>query len=339
MHQHEVDAGRLRELIEAFPGAKVTVVGDVIVDHYIWGQVKRISPEAPVPVVDVKKEDRCLGGASNVANNISKLGGSVDIVGMVGQDEPGDWVAIGLEDSGIGSAGLVRLPDRPTTIKTRVIAHNQQVVRFDRETKDSLPSTAFNAVRDTLDAYLEPGRIVVVSDYGKGVVSTPVLNFLRERIASSGIRVCVDPKSRHFRIYKGFTLVTPNQHEAELASGLEIKDDESLRKAGFRLLASLESEALLITRGEAGMSLFSAGDTVHIPTMARDVYDVTGAGDTVLATLAMSLSVGASFLEAALLANLAAGIVVGEVGTSTVKKEELLAALEKILPYVENNSD
>ncbi len=336
MHRHEVDTGRLRGLIRSFKRARVVVVGDIIVDHYIWGQVQRISPEAPVPVVEVREESWRLGGAANVANNIRRLGGAVELVGLAGRDGDGDRLAAELAGSGVGFGGLVRLPGRQTTVKTRIIAHGQQVVRVDREQKSHPTPKAVAAFKDFLEKSLSPRTIVVVSDYGKGMIGQTLLDFLREKSQRTRFKVLVDPKQRNFHFYRGFTMVTPNLHEAEMAANMDITDDESLKRAGRKLLEILESKALLVTRGEHGMSLFSDGRVENIETTAREVYDVTGAGDTVLAVLALALSVGASYLEAAMLANLAAGVVVGEVGTSTVRKEELLAALKSFSPHVES---
>jgi D-beta-D-heptose 7-phosphate kinase/D-beta-D-heptose 1-phosphate adenosyltransferase len=279
-----------------------------------------------------------LGGAANVAHNIMKLDGRVDLAGVVGRDEPGKWVAERLSSLGISPDGLLVLDGRLTTIKTRVIAHNQQVVRFDRESKDRLSPRAQSMLKTRIGERLDPKKTVVVSDYGKGAVNRSLLKFLRDRKRETGMKVCIDPKSRNFSVYKGFTLVTPNQSEAEQASQVDIADGRDLRKAGSKILGVVNSEALLITRGESGMTLFWAdGRVSEIPTMAREVYDVTGAGDTVLACLALSLSVGASFLESAILANLAAGVVVGKMGTATVNREELLDSLKEVLPYLENN--
>jgi D-beta-D-heptose 7-phosphate kinase/D-beta-D-heptose 1-phosphate adenosyltransferase len=332
MVAHEVDPGRLRGIVDAFPTARVLVLGDIIVDHYLWGTVQRISPEAPVPVVEVREENRRLGGAANVANNIRRLEGTVDLVGVVGQDEDGEWLLAELAQKGIGGEGVVRQPGRPTTVKTRIIAHSQQMLRFDRETRDGPAPRTVQLLKSFLRRRLRAGEVVVVSDYGKGVVSHAVLQFLREQKADLGLRVCVDPKSRHFSVYRDLTLVTPNQREAELAAGMEIADGESLERAGRKLMEVLSSDALLITRGEHGMSLFQADRTTHIPTMAREVYDVTGAGDTVLATLSLALAAGADFFHAAYLSNLAAGIVVGELGTSTVSPAELREALDHLPP-------
>ncbi len=331
MRRNKPDAAGPAAILDAFPSSRVVVVGDLIVDHYLWGEVNRISPEAPVPVVDVRRESRSPGGAANVASNIRALGGRVDILGFSGDDPGGRWLTGELNRRGIGTAGIVRLPDRHTTVKTRVVAHGQQVVRFDREVRESLPARASTELKGNLKALLSRGTTVVVSDYGKGVVSGAMLDFLREMKAKLGLKVLVDPKSRQFAFYRGLTLVTPNQKEAELAAGMEISDTASLRKAAAKLLETLETGALLVTRGEHGMALFEGRRTTHMPTTAREVYDVTGAGDTVLATLSLAIAAGASLRDAAWLANLAAGIVVGEVGTSTVGIAQLREAVGRVL--------
>jgi D-beta-D-heptose 7-phosphate kinase/D-beta-D-heptose 1-phosphate adenosyltransferase len=328
MRRKEPEAGRPAAILDAFPASRVVVVGDLIVDHYLWGEVNRISPEAPVPVVDVRRESRTPGGAANVASNIRALGGRVELLGVSGDDASGRWLADELSRRGIGTDGIVRMDDRSTTVKSRVVAHGQQVVRFDREVREPLSTRATAALKRNLESRLEAGTTLVVSDYGKGVVGTALLNFLREKKAALGLKVLVDPKSRHFAGYRGFTLVTPNQKEAELAAGLEITDDESLHKAAAKLLETLETGALLVTRGEHGMALFEGGLATHMPTAAREVYDVTGAGDTVVATLALAVAAGSTLRVAAWLANLAAGIVVGEVGTSTVGIGQLRGAVE-----------
>lgn len=316
---------RLLKYIDHFPKTRILVVGDVILDHYIWGQVSRISPEAPVPVVNVTRENLLLGGAANVVNNIHSLGGTVSICGVIGSDEAGGRLVSILQTKGIETHGLVIEPCRPTTIKTRIIAHNQQVVRFDRETKDSIGKESYRKLLDIVQQQIEAGiDAIVLSDYCKGVVTKDVVRSIVKLAKQHRIAVTVDPKINHFGIYNGVTILTPNTLEASRGSRIEIQDDKSLLRAGTALLKSLKCDAVLITRGEHGMSLFERGGRItHIPTVAQHVYDVTGAGDTVISTLTLAIAAGADMGDAAIVSNAAAGIVVGIVGTATVTPDEL----------------
>lgn len=322
---------RARSIIRGFRGASVLVIGDLIVDHFIWGKVVRISPEAPVPVVDVTKETILLGGSANVANNIHSLGGRSYVAGVVGSDADGRRLVRMLREKGIPTDGVVVDGRRPTTTKTRVIAHNQQVVRFDREKKDLVGERVRKRVFDYIKKAIRRADAVVVSDYAKGMVTEGLFNLLRGLSSAQGVPVVVDPKVEHFDYYRGVTLVTPNNLEAGLASGIEIEDRAGLEKAGLALLGRLGGGALLITRGEKGMSLFEGKSSTHIPTVAREVYDVSGAGDTVVGVVALSLAAGATFKEASVLSNLAAGIVVEKLGTATVGPSELMDAAARWL--------
>jgi len=320
-----VASKRLMKYIDRFPSTRTLVVGDVVLDHYIWGNVSRISPEAPVPVVNVTKESVLLGGATNVVNNVYTLGGKVSVCGVIGHDEAGRQLVHMLRVQGINTDGLIVEDDRPTTIKTRVIAHSQQVVRFDRETKVGIDRDThrriFEYIRQQADSGLDA---IVLSDYSKGVVTKDLVRDIVKLARKKGIIVSVDPKVNHFGIYSGVTILTPNTKEASIGAKIEIEDDESLLKAGALLLKRLKCNAVLVTRGEHGMSLFERGGRVtHIPTMAQEVFDVTGAGDTVISTLTLAMAAGAGMVDAARLSNYAAGIVVGVVGTATVKPDEL----------------
>ncbi|MBI5970716.1 MAG: D-glycero-beta-D-manno-heptose-7-phosphate kinase [Deltaproteobacteria bacterium] len=318
---------RAKTLIERFPAGRVLVIGDLIMDHFIWGKVRRISPEAPVPVVEVTSESTMLGGSANVVNNIFSLGGRSLVTGLVGNDWDGKKLINALKEKGIETQGIVVDNKRPTTIKTRVIAHSQQVVRFDREKKDAIDPDSGAQVLDYIKKALKKADVVLISDYAKGVVT--------EALAAETIAFCarldklaaIDPKVEHFDYYKGAAIVTPNNIEAGQASGVDIEDQASLHRAGEVLLNKLGCKALLITRGENGMSLFEDDSDTHIPTVAREVFDVSGAGDTVIGTLALSLAAGATFKEAAVTANFAAGVVVGKVGTATLSPAELLSAI------------
>ncbi|MBM4122563.1 MAG: D-glycero-beta-D-manno-heptose-7-phosphate kinase [Nitrospira sp.] len=317
-------------MIQRFPQAGVLVVGDLILDHYIWGKVSRISPEAPVPVVQVHSESLQLGGAANVYNNILALGGKADICGVVGADESGRCLLkeLGLRRQGRG--GVVIDPARPTTRKTRIVAHNQQVVRFDVERRSDIKQPIQRRIIRYVESRLREISCLVVSDYAKGVVTLPLMTELTRLAALRRIPLIVDPKVEHFSYYKGVTVVTPNHLEAGQAAGLHTDDERSITEAGEIIRQRLGCSAVLITRGEQGMSLFEAdGARWHIPTTARQVYDVTGAGDTVVGTLALALATGASMQDGAVLANLAAGIVVGVVGTGTVTAAQLSEALKR----------
>ncbi len=316
---------RLIQYIDRFPKARILVVGDMMLDHYIWGNVSRISPEAPVPVVHVTKETVLLGAAANVVNNVHALGGSVRVCGVIGHDDAGRQLSHMLRAKGIHTDGLIVESGRPTTIKTRVIAHSQQVVRFDRETKDGIDRDTHRRIYDAVKQHVDDGLdAIILSDYSKGVVTKELVRDIVKLTNKRDLIVSVDPKVNHFGIYSGVTILTPNTKEASLGSKIEIESENSLLKAGTTLLKRLKCKAVLITRGEQGMSLFERnGRITHIPTVAREVFDVTGAGDTVISTLTLAMAAGAPMVDAARLSNVAAGIVVAVVGTATVKPEEL----------------
>lgn len=319
------EAKRLSRFIDRFTDTRTLVVGDVMLDHYVWGSVSRISPEAPVPVVNVTKESLLLGAATNVVNNIHALGGKVGVCGVIGNDDAGRQLVHLLRVQGIHTDGLVVEDGRPTTIKTRVIAHSQQVVRFDRETKNGIERETHRQIYEFVKQQVRDGLdAIVLSDYCKGVVTKELVRDIVKLARKNGVIVSVDPKVNHFGIYSGVTILTPNTKEASIGSKIDIEDDRSLLKAGALLLKRLKCSAVLITRGEHGMSLFERkGKITHIPTVAREVYDVTGAGDTVISTLTLAMAAGAGMVDAAKISNYAAGIVVGVVGTATVKPEEL----------------
>ncbi len=323
----------LEGLVQRFAGKKILVVGDIIVDQFVWGTVNRISPEAPVPVVNVTKEELLLGGGANVLHNIHSLGAEAVLCGIIGDDEMGGRLQGLLQDLGASTSGLVR-GKRPTTVKTRVVAQGQQVVRFDREQSGIPSETTIAAMGSFLEQNISDYDAIIISDYYKGVISKPLMEKLLARVAQveqetgKKIPVVVDPKPDQPERFTGATLITPNHLEAEKMSGMRIRNTEELRVAAEILLQKVGCQAVLITRGEAGMALLESGrELLSIPTTAREVFDVTGAGDTVIAVLAMGLAAGAPFGEAAALANIAAGVVVGKVGTATVSEEELLAVL------------
>jgi D-glycero-beta-D-manno-heptose-7-phosphate kinase len=321
----KAESKRLIQYIDRFPKARILVVGDMMLDHYIWGNVSRISPEAPVPVVHVTKETVLLGAAANVVNNVHALGGSVRVCGVIGHDDAGRQLSHMLRAKGIHTDGLIVESGRPTTIKTRVIAHSQQVVRFDRETKDGIDRDTHRRIYDAVKQHVDDGLdAIILSDYSKGVVTRELVRDIVKLTNKRDLIVSVDPKVNHFGMYSGVTILTPNTKEASLGSKIEIESENSLLKAGTTLLKRLKCRAVLITRGEQGMSLFErSGRITHIPTVAREVFDVTGAGDTVISTLTLAMAAGAPMVDAARLSNVAAGIVVAVVGTATVKPEEL----------------
>jgi D-glycero-beta-D-manno-heptose-7-phosphate kinase len=323
-----VSVKTLRQYIQRFPQACVLVVGDLILDHYIWGRVSRISPEAPVPVVHVDSESLKLGGAANVFNNILALGGRADLCGVIGSDETGRLLLRELGSKRSGRGGVVIDQERPTTRKSRVIAHNQQIVRYDVEQKGELKKHLQQRILRYVESRLRELSCLVVSDYAKGVVTATLMSELTRLASLRRIPVVVDPKVEHFGYYKGATVITPNHLEATQAAGLHGDDDQAIDQAGAIIRQRLGCQSVLVTRGEKGMSLYEAdGVSWHIPTQAQQVYDVTGAGDTVIGTLALALSTGATMKDAAWLANQAAGIVVGMVGTATVSASQLSEAL------------
>ncbi|HET8760262.1 MAG TPA: D-glycero-beta-D-manno-heptose-7-phosphate kinase [Nitrospiria bacterium] len=329
------DAARLRGWATGLSGARVAVLGDLMLDRFIWGRVSRISPEAPVPVVEVTSESVLLGGAGNVFLNLQSLGASVSLCGVVGDDAPGSALIDLLRARGASLDGVLAESGRPTTQKTRVIAHQQQVVRVDRERRAPLAAKTRDAIIEAVDAALDRANCLVVSDYAKGVVSPELMDRVRTAASRRGVEILVDPKVSNMPCFTGVHVVTPNHLEASQASGVEIVDAETLAQAGRTLVERFRIAAVLITRGEHGMSLFERnGGVTHIPTVAKQVFDVTGAGDTVIATLAAARSIGAPLADAARLANCAAGYVVGVVGTAAVTPDALRRQLDEYLAEV-----
>ena len=325
-----MDTNRAIAIIDRFPTIKALVIGDVMVDHFVWGKVTRISPEAPVPVVNVLRDELLLGGCANVVNNIRAVKGQVYLAGVIGTDDMGKKLRECLSEKEISTEGIFVEPDRYTTVKTRIVAHNQQVVRFDRETQRDISPGYTEKILQYISSLADQINVIVVSDYHKGMITQELLQGIREVIASRNIRVCVDPKRSDLSFYRGLDVITPNHHEAEKALEIEELNEDGPEKESLvyekamALLEQIHLNALLVTRGEAGMSLYeSDGSVAHIPSHARSVYDVTGAGDAVIAVFSLCMAVGASLREAAEIANHAAGIVVGKVGTATVAQEEL----------------
>ena len=322
------DSKVLSEGIDKFSSCRILVVGDVIMDEFLWGRVERISPEAPVPVVQVEEESLVLGGAGNVVNNITSLGGQALLCGVIGNDAMGRELVHMLEKMNSPSHGLVVEDRRPTTIKTRVVAHSQQVVRVDREESEPVTEASIERIITTVEEQIDSIDAIVVSDYGKGVVTRSLMDGLRSLGQDGQPILAVDPTVRNLALYKDVTLITPNNYEAQQMSGIQIEDDQSLRRAGTRLLDELGCQMVLLTQGDRGMTLFEGnGRTTQIPTVARKVFDVSGAGDTVTGTFTLALAAGLTPRQAAVLANLAAGIVVGEIGTATVTASRLKEVL------------
>lgn len=308
-------------------GNRVVIIGDVMLDEYLWGEVQRISPEAPVPIVEVHRRSHVPGGAANVAANVVSLGGQVVLGGVLGHDSQASLLRSALEERGVGVGGLITDDQRPTTVKTRIVASSQQVVRVDSERRDALQIELENRLLQWAEAQLDACAVCILSDYAKGVVSPRLAEHVISMARQANKPVIVDPKGTDYAKYRGATVLTPNIQEAERALHVKIDGNSDVLEAGRRLLQLLHGSALLITRGAQGMSLFLAPDQiVHIPAAARTVFDVTGAGDTVVSTLAIALAAELSLEDAAHLANKAGGIVVGKVGTTTVTLDELMAS-------------
>jgi len=322
---------RVKKIISRFDNARVLVIGDVMLDEFVWGAVSRISPEAPVPVVWVNRESFMPGGASNVANNVATLGAKASIAGIIGDDHKGRQLTDELTKKGIDAEGLIPDKDRPTTIKTRVIANHQQVVRIDREKTAEISDRVLGDVVAFIKSRIKDVDAVIIEDYGKGLISPALLKKVVPLARRLKKIVTVDPKEEHFSYYKGVTSITPNRSEAQNAVDFKIKDDAALFKAGWAILKKLNTDTVLITLGENGMCLFRKGASkpLVIPTIAQEVFDVSGAGDTVISVFTLSLCCGATYEEAAHIANCAAGIVVGKVGIAVVTKEELTERIKK----------
>ncbi len=320
---------RVLGYVGRFASARVVVLGDVMLDRYFWGDVERISPEAPVPIVHVTRKSRRLGGAANVAANLRALGVHSEVVSVRGSDREGREIARMLSRRGIGSEGVVEAPGRTTTEKVRIIARSQQVVRADFETDDAVDGPARRAIYDRARALAASADALVISDYGKGVVLESEVSDLISEWRSHGKPILVDPHVPHFAWYRGVSVITPNTREALLAAGLDYRKGKNPSAAAYETVRSMNLEALLVTRGEDGMSLYyGERQEVHIPTVAKHVFDVTGAGDTVIGVLAAGLATGTDLVDAVVMANTAAGEVIKEVGTSTLSADELIAAFE-----------
>ena len=314
----------LTGILRKFKGRRICVLGDLMLDKYIWGHVARISPEAPVPVVEVRQDTSSLGGAGNVCRNLEELGADPFLVGVVGDDAEGAWIRANVADS----RGIIT-SSRPTTVKTRIVAHHQQVVRVDWEGKSAFPRTLVGRILDLAEKESYEGMII--SDYNKGVVSRALTSALLPHLRKKRVPVFVDPKVKNFSSFSPVTLITPNHLEAEKLLHMECESDDQVRKAGQKLLSRLETDFLIIKRGEKGMAVFEGREKISlIPAVAKEVYDVTGAGDTVIAVASLAILSGASIHAAAEIANAAAGIVVGKIGTASLTSEELRQAIVSV---------
>jgi len=320
----------LTQILSKFEGKNVLIIGDFMLDEYVWGSVKRISPEAPVPVVNVEKRTYMAGGAGNTASNIASLGGHAKIAGVIGDDHQGEQLCNKMEDLGVATNGLIKETGQSTITKTRIIANKQHVVRVDVEQRRKLNQAVQTRIINYIETEIENVQAVIISDYGKEVVTEQVSGRIIKAARKKNIPVIVDPKGNDYRKYKYASVITPNMLETEKALNTEIVTEKDLINAGKKLNKFINGSAILITRGADGMSLFiKDGKMVHIPAVARNLYDVTGAGDTVVSTLAMGLATGASLEHSVYLANQAAGLAVEKLGTTAIKRSELLEAISR----------
>jgi rfaE bifunctional protein kinase chain/domain len=337
MHRNTLSPARVKKVLQAATKTRVLVIGDVMLDQFLWGSVARISPEAPVPVVDFQRESFMPGGAANVARNLTALGVTTELFGAVGRDSAADQLRTLLGEQHIGCRGLIASPSRQTSLKTRIVAQTQQVVRIDRETRDGITPPLVERLLAAIRSQIRKTDAVIVGDYGKGVVTQSLLNELKSLCRDHGVWLSLDPKPVHHLNLAGLSLITPNRKEAfELASlpdetrNANPLADKNLMLVAERLLNELRPAVLLITLGELGMLLCQRNQKpFHIPTIAQEVFDVSGAGDTAIATFTLAIAAGASPIEAAILSNHAAGIVVGKVGTATTSAAELLASFRQ----------
>ncbi len=314
--------------ISKFKECKILVIGDLMLDEYLWGDVDRISPEAPVPVIEVKKEDSTLGGSGNVINNLVALGAEVFAAGVIGCDRSGNTLLRKFSSIGVDTQGIIQEPGRPTTRKTRIIAGNQHVLRIDRETIKTISDDTFDKIACFIEMKIPEADVVIISDYGKGLISKVMVAKIAKTAKKYARITIADPKGLDYSKYAGVAIITPNIKEAALASGIEITNNSSLAKAGEKILKSTYISNILITCGKDGMVLFEEGKRPYkIKAEARQVFDVSGAGDTVVAVLGLCAASGISLKVGASIANTAAGIVVGKIGTATVSEEELSSAL------------
>lgn len=337
MNELKVTKSELLAALEAILNVPILVVGDLILDRYIWGRVDRISPEAPVPIVEVKNVEDRLGGAGNVVRNLCNLGAKVTVCGFVGDDDEGAAVLKLLKDSAVGKDGVIIDREHPTSLKTRVIAHPQQIVRIDREDRSPRSKPFQQAFGSLIEAHLSDGKAVIVSDYAKGAISEPIMSRFAKarkegRVGLSSVPLIVDPHPSNFSLYKHITFAKPNRKEAELAAGLKITDHASALKAAHALMQMWDAELMMITLGEGGLVITEQGKPggLCLETRAREVFDVSGAGDTVTAVFTAAIAAGARLDVAGFLSNMAAGIVVSEVGTVAIERDQLKEEILKL---------
>ena len=314
--------------IDDFTKIKVLVIGDLMIDEYLWGSVDRISPEAPVPVVSVQKESHALGGAGNVIHNLVAMGAEVTAIGTAGTGKTGQMIFEKLEDLGIETDGVISEPQRPTTRKTRVIASNQQVLRIDKEIKKNINADTLEKLGKIIESKISNASLVIISDYDKGLVTRELVQKIVTLAEKYNILTLADPKSLNFSKYERVSILTPNKKEASLAANMDIKSEKDLFDAGWKIMDQVKLERLLLTCGKDGMVLFEKGrEPYTIESKARQVFDVSGAGDTVISLLGLGLATGGTFKQSASIANVAAGIVVAKIGTATASIDELKRAL------------
>lgn len=329
MPDYSIPCDRLNAIASKFKTVSLIVIGDVMIDEYMWGDVRRISPEAPVPIVEVDSVTRRLGGAANVVQNLQSIGITPKLISICGKDDNAKHLKKVLADINCSSGGLVESSHRPTIIKTRVMARTQQVVRADRELISDLTTEETNQIWALFERNFPTADGVIISDYGKGTISQPLIGKIIEKCVSNKKFVAIDPKDRHFDLYKGVTVITPNLKEAFAMLGIPYRQctDEDIRQIGWKILDNLNLHYLLITLSERGMALFDSQKRTmnHLPTEAQKVFDVTGAGDTVISVFSAAFTCGASPLEAAFISNHAAGLTVAQVGTASVTPDELIA--------------
>ena len=325
----KISKEKLQNVVSRVGGHRIIVLGDVMLDEYVWGNVGRISPEAPVPVVQVERQESKLGGAANVALNLRVLGAQPILIGVCGRDSASLKLKRLLRQRQIADDVLVTDNHRPTTTKTRIMAHNQQVVRTDRESTEEISDRVAERILDKIKKFSRSAKALIISDYGKGIITPGLLQEVIDLALKKGLFIAVDPKETHFKSYRKVSVITPNHHEAGFIAGRRIVNEKILEEVGWGLLESLQAESLLITRGEKGMALFEKkGELTHIPTVARHVFDVTGAGDTVISSLVSAVCAGANLKEAAWISNHAAGVVIRELGTAQVTKKQLLEEIK-----------
>ena len=320
----------INDVVNSFENITVLVVGDLMLDRYWWGSVSRISPEAPVPVVRLERSTLAAGGAGNVAANVAGLSAKAILVGLIGDDDGGRELPQVLRDAKVSPEYLLTFSGRPTTVKTRIVAHSQHIVRIDSENETVIGESESQEVARRVLALLPDANVLVLSDYAKGLFSVALIRTLIDAALEMGKPVLVDPKGLDYRRYSRATLLTPNRLEAAHACGIDAGDEHAVPLSGERLLSEMNVDSCLITQGEDGMTLFRRGhEPLHLSALARDVYDVTGAGDTVISTLSLALGAGADLATAARLANMAAGLAVEQVGTTVITLELLRRSIEE----------